>query len=73
MKFLNLIRCAFGLAAASLLASCGGGGAESRPVDAGVFSISPATATWYAGTTEVLKARHRLDPWVISAGVAFRF
>ena len=25
------------------------------------------------GTTEVLKTRHKLDPWVISAGVAFRF
>jgi hypothetical protein len=49
VKFLNLIRCAFGLAAASLLVSCGGGGAESRPVDTGTFTISPQTATWYAG------------------------
>ena len=31
------------------------------------------TARWYAGTTEVLHTRHKLDPWVISAGVAFRF
>ena len=31
------------------------------------------TAHWYAGTTEVLQTRHKLDPWVISAGVAFRF
>jgi len=31
------------------------------------------TARWYAGTTEVLQTRHKLDPWVISAGVAFRF
>lgn len=41
-------------------------------LDAKRYFLSP-TATWYAGTTEVLKTRHRLDPWVISAGVAFRF
>lgn len=40
--------------------------------DAKRYFLRP-TATWYAGTTEVLKTRHRLDPWVISAGVAFRF
>lgn len=32
-----------------------------------------STARWYAGTTEVLRTRHQLDPWVISAGVAYRF
>ena len=31
------------------------------------------TAHWYAGPTEVLTTRHKLDPWVISAGAAFRF
>ena len=31
------------------------------------------TATWYADGTDVLKTRHKLDPWVISTGVAFRF
>ena len=40
--------------------------------DAKRYFLRP-TATWYAGTTEVLKTRHKLDPWVISAGVAFRF
>lgn len=40
--------------------------------DAKRYILRP-TATWYAGSTEVLKTRHRLDPWVISAGVAFRF
>lgn len=30
------------------------------------------TARWWAGTTEVLRTRHQLDPWVLSAGVAFR-
>ncbi|WP_447761423.1 OmpW/AlkL family protein [Sphingopyxis panaciterrae] len=40
--------------------------------DAKRYFLRP-TAIWYAGTTEVLKTRHKLDPWVISAGVAFRF
>lgn len=40
--------------------------------DAKRYFLRP-TATWYAGSTEVLKTRHKLDPWVISAGVAFRF
>ena len=40
--------------------------------DAKRYFLRP-TATWYAGTTDVLKTRHKLDPWVISAGVAFRF
>lgn len=32
------------------------------------------TARWFnAAGTEVLQTRHRLDPWVLSAGVAFRF
>lgn len=32
------------------------------------------TARWFnAAGTEVLQTRHRIDPWVLSAGVAFRF
>ena len=30
-------------------------------------------ATWFAGNTEVLRTRHKLDPWVVSAGIAYRF
>lgn len=41
-------------------------------IDAKRYFLRP-TATWYAGDTEVLKTRHRLDPWVISVGAAFRF
>ena len=54
MKFLSLVRYAFGLAAASLLASCGGGGAEQRPIDTGAFAVSPSAATWYAGVKNTL-------------------
>ncbi len=32
------------------------------------------TARWFdAGGTEVLRTRHKIDPWVISAGVSYRF
>jgi outer membrane protein len=32
-----------------------------------------STAHYYVGTTEVLATRHKLDPWVVSGGVYFRF
>ncbi|HCF24467.1 MULTISPECIES: OmpW family outer membrane protein [unclassified Novosphingobium] len=32
-----------------------------------------ATTHFYAGTTEVLSTDHKLDPWVVSGGVYFRF
>ncbi len=31
------------------------------------------TAHFYAGNTDVLSTRHKLDPWVLSAGVSYRF
>ena len=32
------------------------------------------SAHWFnAAGTEVLATRHRIDPWVLSAGLAFRF
>lgn len=31
------------------------------------------TARWYAGNTLAIETEHKLDPWVISAGVAYRF
>lgn len=30
-------------------------------------------AHFYAGNTEVLSTKHSLDPWVLSAGIAYRF
>lgn len=41
-------------------------------LDAKRYFLRP-TARWFAGTTEVLRTKHKLDPWVVSAGVAFRF
>lgn len=31
------------------------------------------TATWFVGNTPVIETEHTLDPWVLSAGLAFRF
>lgn len=41
-------------------------------LDAKRYFVS-TTARWFAGSTEVLRTRHQLDPWVISAGVSYRF
>lgn len=40
--------------------------------DAKRYFLRPK-ARWFAGSTEVLQTKHKLDPWVISAGVALRF
>ena len=31
------------------------------------------TARWFAGDTLVIETEHNLDPWVLSAGVSYRF
>jgi len=41
-------------------------------VDAKRYFVT-TTARWYAGQTELLRTRHKIDPWVISAGIAYRF
>lgn len=41
-------------------------------VDAKRYIMRP-TATWYADGNSVLKTRQTLDPWLISAGIGFRF
>lgn len=41
-------------------------------LDAKRYLLRP-TAHWFAGGAEVLTTKHRLDPWVVSAGVAVRF
>ena len=44
----------------------------SVTLDAKRYFLRP-TARWFAGSTEVLRTRHKLDPWVVSAGVGLRF
>lgn len=41
-------------------------------VDAKRYFMRPL-ASWRANGVEVLRTRHELDPWVISAGLGFRF
>jgi outer membrane protein len=42
-------------------------------LDAKKYWVS-TTARWFNGAgTEVLSTKHKLDPWVLSAGVAYRF
>jgi len=44
----------------------------SISLDAKRYFVRPRSH-FFAGTTEVISAQHKLDPWVISGGVAYRF
>lgn len=41
-------------------------------LDAKKYFVS-TTARWYAGNTLVIQTEHKLDPWVLSAGISYRF
>lgn len=41
-------------------------------IDAKKYFID-TTARWYAGDTLAIETEHKLDPWVLSAGLAFSF
>jgi outer membrane protein len=41
-------------------------------IDAKKYFVD-TTARWYAGDTLAIQTKHKLDPWVLSAGLAFRF
>lgn len=41
-------------------------------IDARKYFIG-TTASWYAGSTLAIQTQHKLDPWVLSAGLSFRF
>ena len=49
-----------------------GSGGTALTLDAKRYFID-TTARWYAGGVKVIETEHKLDPWVLSAGVAFRF
>ena len=42
-------------------------------LDAKRYFLSTSAHWFNAAGTEVLATRHRIDPWVLSAGIAFRF
>jgi outer membrane protein len=41
-------------------------------VDAKRYFVD-TTARWYAGDVLAIETKHKLDPWVLSAGVSYRF
>ena len=41
-------------------------------VDAKRYFVD-TTARWYVGDTLAIETEHKLDPWVVSAGVSYRF
>jgi outer membrane protein len=49
-----------------------GGKGFGLSLDAKKYFVS-TTARWYAGNTLVIQTDHKLDPWVLSAGVSYRF
>jgi hypothetical protein len=66
VNFQTLARYAFGLVSAFLLASCGGGGAETRVIDVGPLAINPPSATWYAGVKNTFTITGGSAPFVIT-------
>ena len=49
-----------------------GDGGTSLSLDAKRYFVG-TTARWYAGGVKAIQTDHQLDPWVLSAGVGFRF
>jgi hypothetical protein len=52
---------------AFLLASCGGGGAETHIVDVGPVAVNPPAATWYAGVKNTLSISGGSPPFTLSS------
>jgi outer membrane protein len=49
-----------------------GDGGTSLSLDAKRYFVG-TTARWYAGGVKAIQTDHQLDPWVLSAGIGFRF
>jgi len=50
-----------------------GDGGFGLSVDAKRYFLRP-TAHWFdASGAEIIRTKHKLDPWVLSAGVSYRF
>ena len=48
------------------------GGGMALSLDAKRYFLE-TSAHWYAAGTEVIATRHKINPWVLSAGMGFRF
>lgn len=49
-----------------------GGKGLALTLDAKRYFVG-TTASWFVGPNKVIETEHRLDPWVLSAGLAYRF
>ncbi len=58
---------AFVAAAALVLSSCGGGGATSSPNTTGALSLTPLTATFYAGVPYTVTVSGGLPPYLVTS------
>ncbi len=58
---------AFIAAAALVLSSCGGGGATSSPNTTGALSLTPLTATFYAGVPYTVTVSGGLPPYLVTS------
>lgn len=67
MKFQTLAQYAAGLVSAFLIASCGGGGAETRAVDTNPIALNPPTATFYAGVKNTLTIAGGFGPFQMTS------
>ena len=67
MKFHSLARHAFALLAALVLASCGGGGAQTNPNQGGDVSIVPDGATFYAGAVGIITVSGGRAPYSLTS------
>lgn len=50
-----------------------GGKVQIKVLGTAVLPDGKITARWYAGSTLAIQTEHKLDPWVLSAGLSYRF
>jgi len=67
VKFQTLAQYAAGLVSAFLIASCGGGGAETRAIDINPIALNPPTATFYAGVKNTLTIAGGTGPFTMTS------
>ena len=67
VKFQSFVTCTFALAVSLLLASCGGGGASVNGNQGSALSLSPASATFYAGVPATMNVSGGRKPYFVTS------
>ena len=49
------------------------GKVQIKVLGTAVLPDGKITARWYAGSTLAIQTEHKLDPWVLSAGLSYRY